>query len=65
MDIFPNIEQVPPLPHEKVLRLAVTRMKAGYKPGWLYHKCKEQGLLDILMIFSPILILMMILPQPI
>lgn len=47
MDIFPDVKKVPPLPHEKVLRLAVSRIKAGYKPGWLFFKCKEQGLLDI------------------
>jgi hypothetical protein len=47
MDIFPVIKKVPPLPHEKVLRLAVTRIQAGYKPGWLYYRCKEQRLLEI------------------
>lgn len=47
MDIFPDVKVEPPLPHERVLRLAVTRLRAGYKPGWLYFKCKEQGLLDI------------------
>ena len=30
-----------------VLRFAVERITSGYKPGWLYYKCKEEGLLDI------------------
>ncbi len=47
MDIFPDVKIVPPLPHEKVLRLAVARIQFAYKPGWLYFKCKEQGLLEI------------------
>lgn len=46
---FPDEREVPaPLPHELLLRLAVARLKAGYKPGWLYHRCQEQGLLEVL-----------------
>ena len=31
---------------QRVLRLEATRREKGYKPGWLYFRCKDAGLLD-------------------
>ena len=31
---------------ERVLRLERVRQEKGYKPGWLYHRCEEEGLLE-------------------
>jgi hypothetical protein len=33
---------------QRVLKLEAIRNERGYKPGWLYFKCKEAGLLDAL-----------------
>lgn len=37
---------IPVTEAEMVLRLAVARMQAKYKPGWLYYQCKEKNLLE-------------------
>ncbi|MDF5595815.1 hypothetical protein P3735_22025 [Vibrio parahaemolyticus] len=47
MDIFPDIEQAMPLPHEKVLRLAGMQICYEYKKDWLMYRCKEEGVFDI------------------
>jgi 5-methylcytosine-specific restriction endonuclease McrA len=31
---------------QRVLALEATRRTKGYKPGWLYYRCKDAGLLD-------------------
>jgi hypothetical protein len=35
-------------PREQVLELERIRQRRNYKPGWLYHRCKELGLEDTL-----------------
>ncbi|BAZ26934.1 hypothetical protein NIES4073_78480 [Kalymmatonema gypsitolerans NIES-4073] len=40
-----NLPEVSMSAREQVLQLEATRDKKGYKPGWLYYKCKEAGLL--------------------
>lgn len=35
-----------PTPHEVVLRLFVKQLNANYKDGWLYYKCRDEGLLE-------------------
>lgn len=35
-------------PREQVLELERIRQRRGYKPGWLYYRCRELGLQDTL-----------------
>ncbi len=35
-------------PREQVLELERIRQRRGYKPGWLYYRCRELGLEDTL-----------------
>jgi len=35
-------------PRERVLELERIRQRRCYKPGWLYHRCRELGLEDTL-----------------
>ncbi len=32
-------------PEERVLTLEAIRIKKGYKPGWLFYQCRDEGLL--------------------
>ncbi len=40
----PEPEDMSPI--ERVLALEETRRQLGYKPGWLFYRCEEYGLLD-------------------
>jgi hypothetical protein len=31
---------------ERVLRIDRVRQRKGYRPGWLYYRCREEGLLE-------------------
>ena len=35
-------------PEERVWALEERRRAMGYKPGWLYYRCQEEGLSEIL-----------------
>lgn len=43
---LPPVEKVEPTPYDRLLQLAVMRIEREYKPGWLYYRCQELGLLE-------------------
>jgi hypothetical protein len=52
MDFFPDqaeLKKITPkvTPKELVLRFFVQQQKSRFKDGWLYYKCKNEGLLDV------------------
>lgn len=49
MELFANrppIKVDKPTPHEVVLRLFILKLNFNYKDGWLYYRCKDEGLLE-------------------
>lgn len=47
MDLFPNIKQAVPLPHEKVLRYIVRKIRNNYSEKWLADTCRNNHLYDV------------------
>lgn len=47
MDLFPDIEQAVPLPHEEVLRYMVCKIRGNRSEKWLAEICRKNNLSDI------------------
>ncbi len=47
MDLFPDIEQAVPLPHEEVLRYMVCKIRDNRSEKWLAEICRKNNLSDI------------------
>nr|WP_282565782.1 hypothetical protein [Providencia rettgeri] len=47
MKLFPDIEKAIPLPHEKVLRFAVRKIRNNYSEQWLEKPCIREGVAEI------------------
>ncbi|HGE6932625.1 TPA: HNH endonuclease [Enterobacter cloacae] len=47
MDLFPDIEQAVPLPHEEVLRYMVCKIQDNRSEKWLAEICRKNNLSDI------------------
>jgi len=47
MDLFPDIEQAVPLPHEEVLRYMVCKIRDNRSEEWLAEICRKNNLSDI------------------
>ncbi|EOX8956814.1 HNH endonuclease [Enterobacter pasteurii] len=47
MDLFPDIEQAVPLPHEEVLRYMVCKIRDNRSEKWLTEICRKNNLSDI------------------
>lgn len=47
MDLFPDIEQAVPLPHEEVLRYMVCKIRDNRSEKWLADICRKNNLSDI------------------
>lgn len=51
MDIFPDFKDLKkrtpkPTERELILRFFIQQQSSGFKEGWLYYKCQNEGLLD-------------------
>lgn len=47
MDLFPDIEQAVPLPHEEVLRYMVCKIRDNRSEEWLAKMCRKNNLSGI------------------
>ncbi|MEM0630042.1 hypothetical protein AAFL49_10080 [Klebsiella michiganensis] len=47
MDLFPDIEQAVPLPHEEVLRYIVRKIRNNLSEKWLVDTCRKHNLYDV------------------
>lgn len=47
MDLFPDIEQAVPLPHEEVLRYMVCKIRGNRSEKWLAEICRKNNLSDV------------------
>lgn len=47
MDLFPDIEQAVPLPHEEVLRYMVCKIRDNRSEEWLVEMCRKNNLSDV------------------
>jgi len=47
MDLFPDIEQAVPLPHEEVLRYMVCKIRDNRSEEWLAEICRKNNLSDV------------------
>ncbi|EOW2788072.1 hypothetical protein L8P34_19740 [Enterobacter kobei] len=47
MDLFPDIEQAVPLPHEEVLRYMVCKIRDNRSEEWLTEMCSKNNLSDV------------------
>lgn len=47
MDLFPDIEQAVPLPHEEVLRYTVCKICDNRSEEWLTEMCRKNNLSDV------------------
>jgi len=47
MDLFPDIEQAVPLPHEVVLRYIVCKIRDNRSEEWLAEMCRRNNLSDV------------------
>lgn len=47
MDLFPDIEQAVPLPHEEVLRYMVCKIRDNRSEEWLAEMCRKNNLSDV------------------
>lgn len=47
MDLFPDIEQAVPLPHEEVLRYMVCKIRDNRPEAWLTEMCRKNNLSDV------------------
>ncbi|WP_411178941.1 HNH endonuclease [Klebsiella variicola] len=47
MDLFPDIEQAVPLPHEEVLRYMVCKIRDNRSEEWLTEMCRKNNLSDV------------------
>jgi hypothetical protein len=47
MDLFHDIEQAVPLPHEEVLRYMVCKIRDNRSEEWLAEMCRKNNLSDV------------------
>lgn len=47
MDLFPEIDQAVPLPHEEVLRYIVRKIRNNLSEKWLADTCRKNDLYDV------------------
>ncbi|HDW3277045.1 TPA: hypothetical protein RMM66_004259 [Enterobacter asburiae] len=47
MDLFPDIEQAVPLPHEEVLRYMVCKIRDNRSEEWLAEMCRKNNLSEV------------------
>ncbi len=47
MDLFPDIEQAVPLPHEEVLRYMVRKIRDNRSEKWLAETCRKNNLYEV------------------
>ncbi|MEG5910519.1 hypothetical protein [Enterobacter mori] len=47
VDLFPDIEQAVPLPHEEVLRYMVCKIRDNRSEEWLTEMCRKNNLSDV------------------